>query len=607
MARKSKKNDEEQKSIPLEEVENTESENTNEEDFDSEELTEEEKAEYEKLKQELLNSLEQQEEESQDDADYNDSQLDEEEIEQENVNENTDSLNQEDIDNENQDYSNNYEEDEIKEDNNLKENGENIEEEFVNDDLQQEDHNEDSYSKHRFDSDEEEDFIVENINETNDVSSLQPSELSDKQKEISPEIDQGKSKVALSKESSMAMMVGAGAVLIFVIYKILQPSPDELSTQTISEINRNLPIAKPIKDAGQTIVVPEIPKIPDVPVLAAPTPPPVPTPPAPPVLDINIPTPPPPPVSGSSKGDDTPTVNNSNPLIGFASLNADAQRQAEEQAKARKLAKQNSSMLMGGAGGGGGPRNINQEGRSIDILTRNTNQIAATFMGDLRRIIAQGKVIDAVLETAINTDLPGSLRAVVSRDVFAESGKNILIPKGSRLIGSYATSVAYGVSRVQIIWSRLIRPDGIDVQINSTSVDNLGRAGVPGELNEHIMKNLSTALMISMLDYGLATYLDKNTTSGTTTVTYGASATGTSSTNGVTITPTTTTSTTPSNQQLAANNMLANVQEVGKQILEKSMARPPTITINQGTSLKVYVQRDIIFPGRSANLTKVIE
>ena len=91
----------------------------------------------------------------------------------------------------------------------------------------------------------------------------------------------------------------------------------------------------------------------------------------------------------------------------------------------------------------------------------------STTLGDREFIIAQGKLIDAVLETAVNTDQPGMLRALVSNDIYGDSGRTILLPRGSRLIGQYNSDVARGQSRVFVIWQRVIRPDGIDVQLDS--------------------------------------------------------------------------------------------------------------------------------------------
>ena len=125
-----------------------------------------------------------------------------------------------------------------------------------------------------------------------------------------------------------------------------------------------------------------------------------------------------------------------------------------------------------------------------------------------------------------------------------------------------------------------------------------------------IFPNLMTALMISTLDIAAATYLDKNggsTDSGTTTtITGGVTSNGNSQT-GTIVSPTITTGTPPTNTEEASAQTLDNINEVGKQLLGKTLALPPTITVDQGTPLKVYVQRDIIFPGRSANLTRIIE
>ncbi|MEK6734194.1 MAG: hypothetical protein AABY27_03720, partial [Pseudomonadota bacterium] len=149
--------------------------------------------------------------------------------------------------------------------------------------------------KYDLDDDEDKDLEIEAVSDNEDDDEInQPKEPSEAQKSISPEIDQGISKVAISKGSSLAMMVGMGVILIFVVYKMLQPSDDELINKNKAQINENTPTAKPISDAGQNIVVPEIPKIPSVPELAPPPPPPAPTPPSPPVLTLDIPAPPPP-------------------------------------------------------------------------------------------------------------------------------------------------------------------------------------------------------------------------------------------------------------------------------------------------------------------------
>lgn len=87
----------------------------------------------------------------------------------------------------------------------------------------------------------------------------------------------------------------------------------------------------------------------------------------------------------------------------------------------------------------------------------------ATQLTSLGTTITQGATIPGVLETALSSDLPGYTRAVVSRDVRSFDGKAVLIPRGSRLIGQYRSALSLGQSRVFVIWTRVIRPDGVSI------------------------------------------------------------------------------------------------------------------------------------------------
>ena len=102
----------------------------------------------------------------------------------------------------------------------------------------------------------------------------------------------------------------------------------------------------------------------------------------------------------------------------------------------------------------------------------------AMVLGSLGTIIAEGNFIHAILEPATNSELPGSLRAIVSEPVYAEDGSNVLIPRGSRLIGEYKSGMQQGQSRIFVVWQRLITPEGISLQLGSSGVDNLGVSGM---------------------------------------------------------------------------------------------------------------------------------
>ena len=208
-------------------------------------------------------------------------------------------------------------------------------------------------------------------------------------------------------------------------------------------------------------------------------------------------------------------------------------------------------------------------------------QAEATIMGDMNYLIAQGKVIDAILETAINTDLPGPLRAIVSRDVFAESGREVMIPKGSRLIGSYNSDVKRGQKRVYVIWARIIRPDGIDIAVDSPGVDQLGRAGVAGYVDNKYFEIFASAFLTSSVSIALGVGSDSLLDDS-----------GTSTTN-------TSDGTTTSSGSAGSQAVLQGVRDFSdttKTVLEGIMSQQPTITVDQGTRIKVFVNRDLILP-----------
>lgn len=218
------------------------------------------------------------------------------------------------------------------------------------------------------------------------------------------------------------------------------------------------------------------------------------------------------------------------------------------------------------------------------IQSTSATQVTATHVGDLTTMILQGKIIHGVLETAINTDLEGSVRAIITRDIYAEMGKRVLIPKGSRVVGAYKSEVSTGVPRVGITWSRLIRPDGIDIQIDSQGVDSLGRSGVIGELDNKFWLRLGTAFMVSYLIPVAAAKLANVDT--------GASTSSSTSTDG-----TTTSSSTVEAEQLQESS--EKFSEIATDVVESTFKTEPTITINQGEVINIFVQKDLIFPNES--------
>lgn len=198
-------------------------------------------------------------------------------------------------------------------------------------------------------------------------------------------------------------------------------------------------------------------------------------------------------------------------------------------------------------------------GREVEVAR-------AERLTNLDRLVPQGAIIGAVLETALNTDLPGYARAVVSRDVLSFDGSAVMIPAGSRVIGEYNSGVAQGASRVFIVWSRLIRPDGVSIALASPAIDDLGRGGLAGKVNRHFFQRFGGAILTSVLTGGIG-YLTARAASGSAVVV------------------------SSSNEA----NSLAGQASRGTDI-------PPTITTKQGANVRIFVARDLDFsavgPGR---------
>ena len=126
----------------------------------------------------------------------------------------------------------------------------------------------------------------------------------------------------------------------------------------------------------------------------------------------------------------------------------------------------------------------------------------ASALANRSTTVVQGTLMPAVLETAFDSTRPGFARAIVSRNVYGFDGTRILVPRGSKLIGEYQSDVASGQKRAIISWTRIVRPDGTTMTIDSPAVDPLGRGGVRASVNTHFFERLKGALLHSTVQVG---------------------------------------------------------------------------------------------------------
>ena len=177
----------------------------------------------------------------------------------------------------------------------------------------------------------------------------------------------------------------------------------------------------------------------------------------------------------------------------------------------------------------------------------------ATAGIDPRTTVTQGTLIPAVLETAIDTDVPGYVRAVVSADVRSFDGSRVLVPRSSRLIGQYKSGLQAGQKRAYVIWTRLIRPDGVSVNIASPAIGFSGETGLGGKVNTHFFERFGSAMLLSVVG--------------------GLSAIG--GTTGLVI---------------ASGGQSAAAAAVGQ-----GAAIGPTVRVRQGEPIRVFTARDLDF------------
>lgn len=211
---------------------------------------------------------------------------------------------------------------------------------------------------------------------------------------------------------------------------------------------------------------------------------------------------------------------------------------------------------------GAGQRNPNQA--ALDQMAQGAEDAPETVMAsqlnNLGSMITQGAMIPGVLETALNSDLPGFARAIVSRDVRSFDGRAVLIPRGSRLIGQYRSAISLGQQRVFVIWTRVIRPDGVSIQIGSPGADALGRGGLQGEIDRHFFSRFGGSIVLSVLNAGVAAV----SRTPATQITIGS----------------------PAAAAAAAGSASFGQGDVN-----------PTIKIAQGEAIRIFVARDLDFSG----------
>lgn len=478
-----------------------------------------------------------------------------------------------------------------------------------------------------------------------------------------PEVHQELSKVKASPKQTILILVGICGIFGYLFFNLFLKHKATIAT-TENAATPTTKVSKPVE--SKVAEVPKIPQLPELPKLIAPKdapPAPLPVSSSTPVatkLDAPMPTPLPPPMP-------TPlpepigikaTTHTLDPILPSKLENNDIEKRKESKRKS-------TIILVAGA---------------IDHKTQDQIQQEADFTerGAMEFILGRGKIIDAVLETAVNSDIGGEVRAVISRDVFSESSKIVLIPKGARVFGSYdvsqGTDNTYG--RISIIWNRIDLANGyiINLSDSTPAVDNLGRKGIQGRVDNKFKEQLSNAVLMSAFNIAIANALDKivappvssqatttnsaiatniqnivstisngnlteddkvnqicaqtqaaitdKTSSAYTSIVQACTAVQTnpaavagqklsSLTTGInaavsSLLTAAASAATPTQSQSASKQAFTDVTNTFKDMVTQQQFKP-TVTIDQGTLVKIYVSRDYKFPKAALRKMRLIQ
>ncbi|MCG8354236.1 MAG: TrbI/VirB10 family protein [Kiloniellales bacterium] len=209
----------------------------------------------------------------------------------------------------------------------------------------------------------------------------------------------------------------------------------------------------------------------------------------------------------------------------------------------------------------------NLQGRKLDFLNQDVdadiyNAHALQDPASPYQVMA-GTIIAASLVTGINSDLPGRVIAQVTENIYdTVSGRYLLIPQGSRVIGTYDSVVAFGQERALVVWQRIIMPDGSSVVIeNLPATDTAGYAGLEDEVNFHTWRLLKGIVLSTLLGVG-------------TELTFGDDE--------------------DDLVEAIRESAQDSANQVGQRITERNLNIQPTITIRPGWPLRIIVNKDVV-------------
>lgn len=224
-----------------------------------------------------------------------------------------------------------------------------------------------------------------------------------------------------------------------------------------------------------------------------------------------------------------------------------------------------------------GPEEQNRQDRKEAFLARNRRQGKTSYLDSARTApirpyeLKEGWDIPAILEQALNSDLPGEIRALVRENVYdTATGRHLLIPQGARLVGTYDSHVSYGQDGLQVVWTRLIFPDASSIDLGGMpGQDAKGYAGLRYDVDNHYRRLLGFGLLTSL--FSASFQLSQTRRGGLLGY--------------------------PSAGEITGSAVGRELSQLGADVTRRNLNVQPTIKVPIGYRFNVRVNRDIIFDG----------
>jgi type IV secretion system protein VirB10 len=239
-------------------------------------------------------------------------------------------------------------------------------------------------------------------------------------------------------------------------------------------------------------------------------------------------------------------------------------RIAEAEARAERIA--SPMIAFSGMGAGTDRENsleaarLNEDEAFVRAGARPAPVTRAEVIVNPGNTVVQGTMIQAVTETALDSTLPGAIRAIVSEDVHSFDGTRVLIPRGARLVGRYRSDVALAQSRVMVAWDRIILPDNQTVEISAFGGDELGRTGTTGFVDTRFAQRFGSAALISLIEALPAAAAGQIEDEAATDI---------------------------------ASDLGTDLRDSTQSVMQDYLAIRPVIHVDQGTRITVMVDRDL--------------